>query len=162
MKPATIHQLKSDLEHRSHEALQEVVIRLAKYKAENKELLTYLLFEADDEESYIRHIMDNIDEQLDTINTFNTYYAKKGMRRVARYLQKWVRYSGIPSTEAELRLYFCRRLQETDFPVRDSRVMFNMYNREMQRVAKAIGKLHEDLQYDYLREMEELQLDPID
>jgi phage gp37-like protein len=158
MKAATIHQLKDELGRRSAGEMKEIILRLARYKVENKELLTYLLLEADDEESYIGHIKDNIDEQLETINTFNTYYAKKGMRRVARYVQKWVRYSGQNSTEAEIRTYFCQRLRQTDFPVRDSRVMLNMYRRQLERVEKAVSSLHEDLQYDYLRELEELRL----
>ena len=115
MKPATIHQLKEELEHRSADEMKQVILRMAKYKAENKELLTYLLLESDDEEGYIGHIKDNIDEQLETVNTFNTYYAKKGLRKVARYVQKWVRYSGLKATEAEIRLYFCQRLRQVDF-----------------------------------------------
>ena len=49
LKPASISQLKQVLRSHSPEELAEFCLRLARYKKENKELLTYLLFDADDE-----------------------------------------------------------------------------------------------------------------
>lgn len=51
MKTATIAELKSELGNVPAPQLAELCIRLAKFKKENKELLTYLLFEAYDEEA---------------------------------------------------------------------------------------------------------------
>ena len=75
-----------------------------------------------------------------------------------RNLQKWIRYSGIRSTEVELRLYLCQRLRETRFPINKGKVTQNMYQRQLERIEKAISTLHDDLQYDYLRELEELSM----
>ena len=48
MKAATVHELKEELKHRSAAQLVELCNRLVRFKKENKELLTYLLFEAHD------------------------------------------------------------------------------------------------------------------
>ncbi|MFK8008518.1 MAG: hypothetical protein AB8H03_19320, partial [Saprospiraceae bacterium] len=44
MKAATVKQIKDELNDRSPKELLEFCLRLSKFKKENKELLTYLLF----------------------------------------------------------------------------------------------------------------------
>ena len=46
MKAATVHEIKQALIGNTAKELAELCLRLAKFKKENKELLTYLLFEA--------------------------------------------------------------------------------------------------------------------
>ena len=53
MKTATVKEIKDELQHFSKDELLEFCLRMAKFKKENKELLTYLLFEADNEAYYI-------------------------------------------------------------------------------------------------------------
>ena len=84
----------------------DVCLRLIKYKKENKELLTYLLFEAQDEASYIKGIKEDIDEQFKELNTSNLYVTKKGLQKIVRTTSKYIKYSGIRQTEIELLLYF--------------------------------------------------------
>ena len=64
MKAATVKQIKDELSERSPKELLEYCLRLSKFKKENKELLTYLLFEASDEESFIHSIKNEMDEQF--------------------------------------------------------------------------------------------------
>jgi hypothetical protein len=52
MKAASIHELKKELLHLDEKSLVATCLRLARYKKDNKELMTYLLFEAHDEEGY--------------------------------------------------------------------------------------------------------------
>ena len=158
MKAASLHQLKEELQNKTPVEISAICLRLARYKTENKELLTYLLLEADDEEAYIAHIKQSIEEQMETINATNIYYAKKGLQKVNRYLTRWIRYSGKKSTEVELRIYFCQHILQTNFPIEGSKIMVNLYHRQLDRIQKAISSLHADLQYDYQRELEDLSL----
>ena len=48
MKASTVSELKEELKHLPPAQLLELCLRLARFKKENKELLTYLLFEAHD------------------------------------------------------------------------------------------------------------------
>ena len=58
MKASSIAQIKKELQFNDKEELIEIVLRLGKYKVENKELLSYLLFESHDEEGYINKIKE--------------------------------------------------------------------------------------------------------
>ena len=49
MKTATVKQIKDELSYKSANELKELCLHLSRFKKENKELLTYLLFEAHDE-----------------------------------------------------------------------------------------------------------------
>ena len=44
-----LQHIKKEIQHLPTEQLAELMLRLARYKKENKELLTYLLFESHDE-----------------------------------------------------------------------------------------------------------------
>ena len=111
MKAATVKQLKDELEMRSPVELMQLTLRLSKFKKENKELLTYLLFEAADEEEYIKEIKVEVDEAFSEINTSRGYFIKKGIRKILKRLKTYIRYSGKKETEAELLIYFCKKMK---------------------------------------------------
>ncbi len=112
MKVASIKELKDELKHRSKEDLLLYVLQLSKFKKENKELLTYLLFESTNEEEYIIKIKEEVLEQFSTINTKNFYLIKKSVRKILKMIKKHIRYSKKKETEVELLLFFCSQLLE--------------------------------------------------
>lgn len=77
MDIASLSHIKKELKNLPPEVLQDVVVRLAKYKKENKELLSYLLFEADNEDEYIRQVKEEIDLEFMSLNRSSFYLAKK-------------------------------------------------------------------------------------
>ncbi|HFA47453.1 MAG TPA: hypothetical protein ENJ95_00390 [Bacteroidetes bacterium] len=154
MQTATISELKKELAKLDPSRLTALCLRLAKYKKDNKELLTYLLFEAENEAAYANSVKSEIDEQMKGVKTHSVYLAKKGLRKILRLLDKRIRYSGNKETEAELRIYFCRKIKMANIPVRRSRVLTNLYDGQVKKIRAAISKLHEDLQYDYGVELE--------
>lgn len=156
MKAATVKQLKDELNERSPKELLEYCLRLSKFKKDNKELLTYLLFEASDEESFIQSVKNEMDEQLEAVNRKNFYYIKKGIRKVLSNVKKNIRYSQNKETEVDLLIYFCQSLKAFSPSIRRSSTMMNLYNRQIEMIRKKIEKLHEDLQYDYGQELENL------
>jgi len=157
MKAATVSQLKKELQHRNPDELLALCLRLARFKLENKELLTYLLFESDDEEGYMETVKSLMDLQFSEINTSNYYYVKKSVRKILRGLRKYIRYSGKKETEVELLLYFCRQLKDLKPSIQRNRMLSNLYERQLLGIKKKISALHEDLQYDYGLIWEELQ-----
>lgn len=156
MKAASVAIIKKDLKHRSQEELVELVLRLSKFKKENKELLTYLLFEADHEEGYIEIIKSEINDQFSAITSKNYYYIKKSIRKILRETKKYIRYSGNKETEVILLLHFCEKLQEFKPSISRNTTLKNLYDRQLDLINRRITALHEDLQYDYLRELEAL------
>ncbi|XLS28158.1 hypothetical protein ACJD0Z_13215 [Flavobacteriaceae bacterium M23B6Z8] len=154
MKAVTIKQLKTELQHRTETELVEICLTLAKFKKENKELLTYLLFESEDETGYVNTVKDEIDAQFDLVNTKSVYYIKKSVRKILKMIKKYIRYSKKKETEIELLMYFCLKLKDFVPSVLENRVLRNIYERELNAIRKKIGLLHPDLQYDYNRDLE--------
>ena len=157
MKAATIAQLKKELQHRNPEELLQLCLRLARFKKENKELLTYLLFESDSEEGYITTVKEELDTLFEEINTNSYFYIKKSVRKTLRTLKKYIRYSGNKETEVALLLYFCEKLVAFRPSIYKNTTLMNLYQRQLVFVEKKIGALHEDLQYDYHQILEELR-----
>ena len=156
MKTATVSQLKKELKYQSQEELLVLCLKLSKFKKENKELLTYLLFEADDEDSFIHGVKDEVTELFCQINTSSYFYIKKSVRKILRNIKKYIRYSKKKETEVELLLHFCSELKEMSPPFYRNTSLQNIYDRQILLIQKAIATLHEDLQYDYNLELEEL------
>ena len=156
MKAATVKQIKDELKTYNSKQLIEICLRLSKFKKENKELLTYLLFEQQDEWEYIKSVKENIDEQFEQINKKSFYLIKKGIRKILSNLKKQIRYSQKKESEVELLLYFCAKLKNMSPSVLRSITMQNLYTRQIELIKKRILSLHEDLQYDYQLELEEL------
>ena len=157
MKAASIAELKTELKRVPQADLIEIVLRLARYKKENKELLSFLLFEADDLEGYIQSVQKEIEDGFGEINTANMHWAKKGIRKVLRITNKHIRYTGSKVAEVELLLHFCRELQELDIRLDKSTQLTNLYSAQLKKIRAAIATMHEDLQYDYLSRLEELE-----
>ena len=156
MKTATIKELKDELGHYSREELLDYCLRMAKFKKENKELLTYLLFEASNEAHYIEGLKELIDERFSEINTSNYYYIKKSIRKILREIKKHLRYSKNKETAVELLIYFCQKLALMQPSMNRSIALQNIYQRQLILIQKTIKTLDEDLQYDYGVELDNL------
>lgn len=158
MKPATLAQLKKELNLRSHEELLQLCLRLGRFKKENKELLSYLVFIADDEAHYKETIKETMDASFDAITATNYYYIKKSVRKILRETKKYIRYSGNKETEIELLLHFCEKLLEIKPSIKKNTTLVNLYERQIAYVERKIPALHEDLQYDFTEEVKNLQI----
>ncbi len=157
MKAASLKDIKTELNHRSTQELLELCLRLSKFKKENKELLTYLLFESADEDAYIDSIKIQIDDSFDVINTKTFYYIKKSVRKILRDTKKFIRYSQKKETEVELLIYFCEKLKDLTPSIKRDKMLSNLYNRQIDYIKRKVSAMHEDLQYDYNMELEELE-----
>jgi hypothetical protein len=158
MKAASLNELKQELRSLSPQEMLELCMKLAKYKKENKELLTYLLFEASDEPAYIRNVKELIDEQFLELNRSHIYLAKKTLRKVLRTTHKYIKYSQSKSTEVELLIYYCRKFRNSGIRYRSYPVLSNMYDRQIEKIRKSLSSLHEDLQYDFKEDIRELDI----
>ena len=157
MKIESIITIKKELQHLPKEDLLELCLRLGKFKKENKALLTYLLFEAHDEDGYVASVKSSLDELFDGINTDSYFYMKKTIRKILRQIRVYSRYSNKKSTEVELLLYFCEQLNELRPSIHRNRTLSNLYQRQILALKKKISILHEDLQYDYNLQLEALR-----
>ncbi|HOX82311.1 MAG TPA: hypothetical protein PLJ60_12025 [Chryseolinea sp.] len=154
MKAASVNEIKKALQALDEKEVQGFCLRLARFKKENKELLTYLLFEAQDENAYVESVKEEINELFDTVPKSNVYLIKKVLRKILRILNKRIRYSGVDETEVTLLIYFCMKFKKSGIHLHTSTVIFNLYQQQIKKINAALSKLDEDLQFDYARDFE--------
>lgn len=156
MKPASISEIKNELANLPNNRLAELCLELARYKKDNKEFVSYLLFEENDLPSYIDSVKKQMDEDFGTINSSQLYFAKKTLRKILRTTNKHIRYTGSKQAEAELLIYFCKKVKSSGIAFQNSVVLVNLYQSQLKKINNVIASFHEDLQYDYLKDIKAL------
>jgi hypothetical protein len=157
MKAATAQEIKSALKEKDARELLELCLRLSRYKKENKELLTFMLFEADDLPTYIKGVNEEIDEGFAGLNTDSYYFAKKGLRKILRTANKYIRYAGNKTVEVEVLLHFCTAFRGLKASWQKTAALAQLYASQLKKIRAALDTMHEDLQYDYRRSLERLE-----
>jgi hypothetical protein len=148
MKAATIQEIKQELLALPHTELADITLRLARSKKENKELLTFLLFESHDISGYIESVKKEMEAGFLDINVSHVYFAKKTIRKVLRITNKYIRFSGSKQVEAELLIHFCRLVKDSGIKIDKNPALKNLFQNQMKKIEKAMDTLHEDMQYD--------------
>jgi transcriptional regulatory protein LevR len=157
MKSASSNELKAALHNLSPKDMIQICLRISKYKRENKELLTYLLYEADNELEYIQNIKAEIDEFFENLVVLNFSNMLKKLRKVVRLANKYIKFSGSKNVEVAVLIHICHKIKP--FTNQSSSTsLINLYNRQIIKIDKALLKLDEDLQYDYKNEIEAIQI----
>jgi hypothetical protein len=156
MKAVSIKELKEELANCTPKEIRDLCLRLARFKKENKELLTYILFESSEEAIYVENVKKEVDLQFEQINKRSPFLIKKSFRKILRTIRKYTRYSQKKETEVELLVYFCTRIRKFTSSIQKNAGFQNFYNRLIETIRKKITFLHEDLQFDYGTELNAL------
>lgn len=90
------------------------------------------------------------------INVSTMFLAKKSIRRILRMANKYIKYSGQAETEIQVLVHFCKELKALKIDYTKSTAMVNLYNSQLKKINKAMQTLHEDLQYEYEKDLEEI------
>lgn len=158
MKAASIVLIRKELQHLSTEELRLACIRMAQHTKENKELLTYLLFEAQNEAAYIQKVQELLSEEFKNIDRGSRRLTKKRIRRILKSVKKYAKFSKNKETEIQLLLWFCKNLsismREINF---QDRMMDSLYDRQIDRVLSLMKGMHEDVQFDYQIALDKLK-----
>ena len=156
MKVASVSEIKNELVKLPPKQLLELCLRLSRFKKENKELLSFLLFDAGDEQSYIETIKLEMDEAFVELNS-SWYQAKKGLRKILRSISKYSRFVSQKESEVELLLHFTSLMKQNGFAEKKYKALTNLYETQLAKLSKLIDLVHEDLQYDYRKQFHQLQ-----
>ncbi len=148
-----IAEIKKELQHLDNAQLTELCLRLVRYKKENKELTGYLLFDADNERAFIDSLMAENGLMFSQL-PYNNYQLAKGLRKILRILGKYIKFMASSEAEVEVLINFCRNyVQYVDKRASSSyKPLRLIFTRQLDKIRKSITKLHEDLQFDYSQE----------
>ncbi len=157
MESASLQEIKLELKNLSDKELAELCVRLARYKKDNKSFLSYLLFQSQNQIGFVVQLKLEIDQFFAEIDELrNIYFIKKSLRKILRFINQYCKYMGDKAITADLLLYFCRKVKASKIPLHQSLTLENIFNAQIKKIRTLTSGLHEDLQSDYLRELEEL------
>jgi len=140
--------LKKELQHLSGAEVAVLCLRLARFKKENKELLTYLLFKADDPDAFVQEYKEEMDAQFGKISG-KSYLVVKTLRKIATQMNNQIRYASSEVVKTELLLHFCSNyINFVDYHT-NYKPLRSIFYRHAEKAKAAIQKLQEDLQHDY-------------
>lgn len=157
MKIASVNEIKQELHAISAVEVQELCLRLARYKKENKELLTYLLFEAHNEHGYLETVKTEISQSFESLPGPNLHLTKKSLRKILRSITKYGRHTGSAQSQIEMLIHFCTMLKASGIPIQKSTALENLYFQQIKKINKLVESLHEDLRYDYTKQIKVLE-----
>lgn len=154
----SINEIRSTLKDLEAHDLVQICLRMAKYKKENKELLSYLLYESSDENAFIESILLDMEQQFEDLSDQGSYKLMKQIRKIGRTIAKPIKYSGLPATQIEILISYCKHLKPWIKKKPNLSALQNLYMQQIKKIDRAMEKLHEDLQYDYRKDLENLKL----
>ncbi|MDE3213647.1 MAG: hypothetical protein KGM98_10465 [Bacteroidota bacterium] len=153
MKSSSLSEIKAELTQIDKSTLVAICVRLAKFRKENKELVSYLLFEAQDPEKFLEEVKQEIWGMFQEINMSSVYFIKKSIRKILRTANRYVRFAAEKTFEAEILIYFCNCILEFKIPLQKSNTLNNLYLSQRKKIGQALETLHPDLQYDLNRQL---------
>jgi hypothetical protein len=156
MKAASSTEIKAELREKTPTELIDICLRLVRFKKENKELLSFLLFYPNDIETYIDEVKKAMEFQWATANRSTMYFTVKSVRKLLRLTNRYIRYTGSRVAEVELLLYFCGMLHLSGVRIHKSTALTNLYGSLVKKIRAAMATLHEDLQHDYKQRLQPL------
>ena len=146
-----LQDIKKEIQHLSNLQITDLCLRLARYKKENKELLAYLLFEANNEQAFIEKVKAEVGFMFSQLPS-QSYLAAKSIRKILRLISKYTKFIGSKEAEINLLLNFCTNYIEYTDKRASYKPLRLILTRQVQKIFTLIGKLHEDLQFDYREE----------
>jgi len=146
-----LQDIKKELQHLSGLQIAELCLRLARHKKENKELLAYLLFEADNEAAFIEKIKAEIGFMFSQL-PIRSYDAAKYLRKILRLIGKYTKFMTSKEAEIDLLLNFCTNYIQYADRRTSYKPLRLILVRQIEKIRTAIGKLHEDFQFDFIND----------
>jgi hypothetical protein len=150
-----LQDIKKELQHLPNEQIAELCLRLARHKKENKELLAYLLFEAYDENAFIEKVKAEAGFMFSQLPV-QSYNAAKSLRKILRLLSKYSKFTATKGAEIALLINFCNNYLQYADRKTSYKPLRLILVRQLEKIRSLIGKLHEDMQFDYSNDYNEM------
>ncbi|MCH7411259.1 hypothetical protein MM239_17825 [Belliella sp. DSM 111904] len=149
MKIPSLAEIKKELSYLNDQELTNLIIDLSKFSRDNKAYLFFKLFERDNPKIFVEMVQDELEQDFRKSNSSNFHTAKKAAQALRRKLNKHLKLTKDISAQIELIIFFCKNLKAYGYLYHGHPVIQNLYDAQIGKIRTLIGKLHEDLQYDY-------------
>jgi hypothetical protein len=156
MKAASVQELKRELLILPPKQVIELCLKLVRFKKENKELLSYLLFDAHDPEAYVLAVKQEMDQQFAELPTSNWFIIKKALRKILRGIAKSSKHTNSKEADVEMMIHFCVNLKNSGIRFRSYKALSALYEQQLKKLHVLVEQVHEDLRFDYKKQLERL------
>ena len=156
MKAASVQELKRELLILPPKQVIDLCLKLVRFKKENKELLSYLLFDAHDTETYLAAVKQEIDQQFAELPKTNWFIIKKALRKILRAIGKYSRHTNSKEADVEMMIHFCEKLNNSGIRFRSYKALSALYEQQVKKLHLLVDQVHEDLRFDYKKQLERL------
>jgi uncharacterized FlaG/YvyC family protein len=156
MQAASQDTIKAELKQLPPKQVLDLLLRLSRFKKENKELLSYLLFEAGDEQGYVQQVKAEVDEQFIQLKETGFYLYKKQIRKIQRLINKPVKYMGSKTSTAELYLHMANKIQEQKKTIYNRGFLEKIVQQYISKINRLLPSIDDDLQHDISQQLRKL------
>lgn len=156
MHSASIDTIKTELKQLPPRQVLELLLRLARFKKENKELLTYILFESANESDYVEQVKKEIAEEMEEIDGLPGYQYKKQFRKIQRKINKPIKYMGNKSATAELYLHMVKMISEKKKTIYLATFLEKTVQQYIVKIEKLLPGIEDDLATDLRKKMKQI------
>ena len=153
----TVDEIKKELQALPPKKVIELALKLVRFKKENKELISYLLFDAGDQAGYIETLRFQIDEMMSQIERGPSATVKTQLRAITRMIGRQIRYMANKEAAAELYLHFCETLLSHPSKLSEVPSAKTIYHQQLKKLNKIVPALNDDLQYDIQQRVTSLE-----
>jgi hypothetical protein len=157
MQAASVETIKAELRQLPPKEVLDLLLRLARFKKENKELLTYLLFESADEAGYIEQIKAEIKEELEKIDGLPAYQYKKQFRKIQRKINKPIKYTSSKTAAVELYMHMVNIINEKKKTIFIRAFLEKNLVQYISKIEKLLPGISDDLAHDIRRQLEQIK-----
>ncbi len=155
MKAASIKQLRTEIGNLPPHKLAALTERLIKYKKDNKELASYIIFYEEDEAGFADDVETALEEQFGLINFKTAFFAKKGLRKMIRIANKFLRYTPNKSTQARIIMDVLSRLALIPASLKKNTQIKNMQVSLLKKLDDILLQVHQDERHDFEKQLKE-------
>lgn len=156
MHSATIDTIKTELKQLPPKEVLDLLLRLARFKKENKELITYILFESANEHEYVEQVKKEISEEMAEIDGLPGYQYKKQFRKIQRKINKPIKYIGNKSATAELYLHMARMISEKKKTNYLAPFLEKTLQQYISKIEKLLPGIEDDLAADLRKQLKQV------
>lgn len=158
MKIASLAEIKKELAFLNEKELRDLILDLSKFSKDNKAYLFFKLFERENPRLFVEMAKEELEAEFVKANTKHYHFAKKSAQAIRRKLNKILKLTKDKTAQIELILFFCENMKLHGYLDFHHPVIENLYTIQIRRIEKLISVLHEDLQYDYQIQVEEIKI----
>ncbi len=150
-----LSDLKKELSELSKPDLIKLCLRVAKLKRENKELLAYLIFDADDPLFYAQKLKPELVD-IFTLPFQHPYYLTKSIRKSLRIVSKYYRFTSNKQGETELLLYLVEQFHEHWRAEFKYQALAKVIFRCLDKAQSNLKRIDEDYRADFEQPLQKL------